>query len=197
MATSFNLRLDTTAPAVSWGQPQGARSGGHLLVPFALDEPGPVEAWLMLGDGRRIDLEIRDGELAGYLPDDSGGQDATVSLRVRDELDNETVHRAIFAIAAYIEHDHGGGSGEQFVYRPLIQDDVEFRFPAIIEIVTTPIEARFGAATTASRMLEVRAGGRTVASRTVEIRLTATRGPAEHWNAALRDDEDALLAVLL
>lgn len=89
MSGAFTLALDTRAPQITWGPPDGADAGEELTVPYVLDEPDLESAEIELGDGRVLPMELRPGVLAVTLPFDTPDGPTTVRAYVRDSVWNE------------------------------------------------------------------------------------------------------------
>ena len=79
---AFEVTLDTTPPVLSIGPVAAIVRGAMAAIPFALDEPRVVGAWL---DGRPLQVDV--DRLRGPAP--RVGDAATLEVLVRDEVDNE------------------------------------------------------------------------------------------------------------
>jgi hypothetical protein len=95
---SFELVLDSTAPAVAWGAVAGAVAGELLQLAYVADEPID-SADLTLADGRVLVLAV-GAALTVMLPADTPQGAATV--RVRDDVGNERVYPALVLLQGAI-----------------------------------------------------------------------------------------------
>lgn len=92
-SSAFQLRLDTTAPRLTWGAVTGADPGDTLRVAYALDEPQVESAELQLAD-RTLAMSVGVLTLDVAVPDDTGG-DGQVVAHVVDNAGN----RASYTLA--------------------------------------------------------------------------------------------------
>jgi hypothetical protein len=102
VSSSFVLTLDTQAPVVTWGFPDGTDQGEELRVPYAVNEPGIISADLELPDGRHLSMEVQPGVLVVQLPDDTPEGPATVSALVRDDVWNEATRTHVVQLTGEI-----------------------------------------------------------------------------------------------
>jgi hypothetical protein len=91
VSTYVVITLDTTAPVVTWGEPDGAVLGETFTIAYACDEP-IYSPELRLSDGRVLAMADDGTTLSVELPLDTPEGVATVS--VADDLGNEA-HRAV------------------------------------------------------------------------------------------------------
>lgn len=100
---SFLLRLDTTAPQITWGAQTGTNAGELLQLGYTLDEPGIVSARLELADGRILPLTDTGLTLEAQLPVDTPNGPATVRVVVRDDVDNQATRtRVVFLVGVVV-----------------------------------------------------------------------------------------------
>lgn len=92
MSSSFVLRLDTTAPAVAFGEPTGTTAGELLRIPYVADEP-LERARLRLPDGRYVAMGVAGDVLEVLLPPDTN--EGWAGIEVRDEVWNERLYAAV------------------------------------------------------------------------------------------------------
>lgn len=81
------LRLDTTAPVVTWGGAGGTSAGQNLIVGYSLNEPSAVAARLVLAD-RTLPATVFGDRVEVLLPPDAPAGLATVELDVLDDVGN-------------------------------------------------------------------------------------------------------------
>lgn len=89
MSTFFVIRLDTTAPVVTWGPVDGAVLGEQFTIQYLLDDGEIVNAELQLVDSRTLVMDIEPDRLLVQLPDDAPEGLATVRALARDDVGNE------------------------------------------------------------------------------------------------------------
>jgi hypothetical protein len=89
MPSSFFLRLDTTAPEITWGPVDGAVLGEEFTIQYVVSEDGwVVSAELELADGRKLAMLVEPDALRVQLPEDTPEGLATVCAYVTDDVDN-------------------------------------------------------------------------------------------------------------
>jgi hypothetical protein len=86
MSTYFLLELDTTAPEVTFGDPEF--DGPTLVLPYALSEPGTIEAVLYTTGGESVTMITTPTELVA-VPPIMGRGVVTIRARARDDVWNE------------------------------------------------------------------------------------------------------------
>lgn len=92
------IRLDTTAPVVTWGPPSDVIASEEMTIPYAVNEPGIESADILLGDGRVVPLAVAADALSATLPDDAPEGWATVRAYVVDDVGN----RATRTLQVYV-----------------------------------------------------------------------------------------------
>ena len=89
MPASFVLRLDTTAPEITWGPVDGAVLGEEFTIQYVISEDGwVVSAELELADGRKLPMLVESDTLRVQLPEDTPEGLGTVCAYVTDDVDN-------------------------------------------------------------------------------------------------------------
>lgn len=86
MSAFTTITLDTTPPAVSFGEPSGTNAGDFFSIPYLLDEPEAITAQLRLADNTVLALEVGEDTLSVLLPVDTVNGNARIS--VRDDVGN-------------------------------------------------------------------------------------------------------------
>jgi hypothetical protein len=85
MSSHFLLDLDTAAPHVTWGEPNGALAGQTLVVPYSSEEE-ILAATVTLLDGRVLEANVSAGVITVALPNDT--PNGTVTVHAIRELGN-------------------------------------------------------------------------------------------------------------
>jgi hypothetical protein len=88
VSSTFLLKLDTTAPRVTFGAAGGTTAGELLQVSYTIDEPGITSASIRLADGRTLTLEVLSDRLQVLLPVDTPDGNATVTVHTLDDVGN-------------------------------------------------------------------------------------------------------------
>lgn len=88
MTGSFQVTLDTTPPAITWGAVADPVASEEMTVYYTLTEPSVFEATITLLDGRTLPMQIYGDRLTVVLPDDAPEGDATVHVVLRDSVWN-------------------------------------------------------------------------------------------------------------
>lgn len=88
MTGAFQLRLDTTAPRVTFGAAGGTTAGELLAITYTIDEPAITSASIRLADNRTLALEVLSDRLQVLLPPDTPDGNATVTVHTRDNVGN-------------------------------------------------------------------------------------------------------------
>jgi hypothetical protein len=103
MGAAFALELDTTPPQLTSFGPARIDGDEALLIPYAVDEDGVVEASLV-GVG---DLEIGPSRLRLA----NGPRYGTVQLVLRDDVDNEQSVSVAFSLSSVVGRQQQGSAG--------------------------------------------------------------------------------------
>jgi hypothetical protein len=85
---AFQLRLDTTAPRVTFGAAGGTTAGELLSITYTIDEPAITDASIRFADNRTLALEVLSDRLQVLLPPDTPDGNATVTVHTRDDVGN-------------------------------------------------------------------------------------------------------------
>lgn len=102
MSSWTTIVLDTTAPQITWGAPDGAVASETLTVPYLVDEPGITSAEIVLLDGRTLPMTVGAGALTVILPVDAPEGAATVRAYVLDDVGNAAVRQLVVAISGVL-----------------------------------------------------------------------------------------------
>lgn len=102
MSASFTLTLDTHAPTIAWGEPEGTEASAELVVPYTIDESGVVSASVRLADGRNLPMAVGPTELTVTLPADTPNGTVLVSALVRDDVLNEATRTLAFHVGGVV-----------------------------------------------------------------------------------------------
>lgn len=89
-AAWFTIKLDTTAPVVTWGPVTNAVASEEMTVLYLVDEPGIVSAQLKLADNRLLDCVVASDRITVQLPDDAPEGIGTLTALARDDVGNES-----------------------------------------------------------------------------------------------------------
>lgn len=85
------IRLDTTAPVITWGTVDGAVASETMTVLYLIDEPQVIDATLRLGDGRVLAGTVLADRITFDLPEDAPEGIAVLSATLTDDVGNSTV----------------------------------------------------------------------------------------------------------
>lgn len=88
MTSTFQLNLDTTPPAITWGAVVDAVGSEEMTVYYTVNEPGVTSAELRMIDGRNVGMTVLSDRLTVVIPDDALEQNATVRVVLRDSAGN-------------------------------------------------------------------------------------------------------------
>lgn len=97
MASWVQLTLDTHAPVVTFGAADS--SGGALSVPYTINEPAIVSAWVVDAAGLRVDLEVQPTRLFAVLPANVTSGNATVFAHAVDAVGNARDYSLVVLLA--------------------------------------------------------------------------------------------------
>lgn len=98
----FVLKLDTTAPAITWGPVDGAVASETMTVLYTLDEPQAVEATLKLTDNRALQCLVSSDRITVEIPGDAPEGLATLTAKLVDSVGNETLATLDIAISGVL-----------------------------------------------------------------------------------------------
>lgn len=86
--STFQLRLDTAPPQITWGAVLDPIASEEMTVFYTVNEPGVISAEVRLVDGRNLPMQVYADRLVISLPDDAPESDATVHVLLRDSVHN-------------------------------------------------------------------------------------------------------------
>lgn len=143
----LDLTLDTHAPVVAWETPTGATAGELLQLPYTTGE-AIEDAWIILGDHRRLDFDVFADRLEVLLPPDTPNGPATVHYR--DDVWNEGTHT--IALVGVIVAPEPESPGVPRGPRP-----VKSRFPPTRVVVEAKLRLESEVSTRRARNLQLQA----------------------------------------
>ena len=97
MSAHVVVTLDTAAPEVTFGEPEGT-AGTTVTVPYSLDEPAALSARLVDVTGQVIPLSLHADEVTGSVVTAIPGL-ARLDIRTRDDLLNEAWRSLSFMLS--------------------------------------------------------------------------------------------------
>lgn len=197
----FVLELDTTAPQLNLGPPQGTTGGETLSIAYSASEQATVEAKLRSPNGMLVEMDVDDTTLSVPLPADIPGGNYRVIINAVDTVGNARGYDVTFTIdgQGVVLEPAGGGGFNPFTFTagPLVGVPFELSLDGEVEGVRQVRLPIAGSLTGQGiRRTLFTLPGEVYAERMVTMSFEGERSRGERMATLAREDDLLLLGVL-